>query len=113
MKIEHPKLPVEFKTAWTKALKSGDFTQGINNLYNRTNDSYCCLGVACIVAGIDKRVIDLCGTIGNSETFLDIDLSGVPMYIKGSNPLVRYLTKMNDIQRRTFDEIADWIDQNL
>lgn len=34
---------------WIKSLESGEFTQGRGRL--QEGDTYCCLGVACIVAG--------------------------------------------------------------
>jgi hypothetical protein len=40
----------EFKAKWIAALESGEYEQGRNSL--KTSDGrYCCLGVACVVAG--------------------------------------------------------------
>src|SRR5688572_1809194 len=35
---------------WVDALRSGDYVQGRGNLHLSSEDSYCCLGVACDVA---------------------------------------------------------------
>ena len=34
---------------WIKALKSNKFKKGANILFNKDENSYCCLGVACKV----------------------------------------------------------------
>lgn len=39
---------------WLDALRSGDYKQGQYQLYNDLNDTYCCLGVLCDVAGLRK-----------------------------------------------------------
>jgi len=40
----------EAMRAWVDALRSGEFQQGQKRLYNADEDSYCCLGVLCVVA---------------------------------------------------------------
>lgn len=52
---------------WVKALRSGDFEQGIGVL--RKGDKYCCLGVACEVAiqaglPVEVKVSVACGVAG-------------------------------------------------
>ncbi len=42
----------EHRREWIKALRSGDFQQTKGVLYNPENKGFCCLGVACIVAGL-------------------------------------------------------------
>ena len=37
---------------WLEALESGKYKQGHGQLYNDANDSYCCLGVGCHLAGL-------------------------------------------------------------
>ena len=39
------------KKAWVEALRSGKYKQGRLALYDKHNESYCCLGVLCKVAG--------------------------------------------------------------
>src|SRR5258708_2356684 len=40
--------------AWVKALRSGEYRQG-NFMLRPTDDTYCCLGVACEVAQLPYR----------------------------------------------------------
>lgn len=40
----------EAQEAWLKALESGEYEQSKNCLFN--GNGYCCLGVACVVAGL-------------------------------------------------------------
>lgn len=41
------------RKAWTKALRSGIFPQGQRAL-QRNDGTYCCLGVLCVVAGLER-----------------------------------------------------------
>lgn len=41
-----------------EALRSGKYIQGINMLHNLRENSYCCLGVLCAVAGADFEIPD-------------------------------------------------------
>jgi len=40
---------------WVKALRSGEYKQGEETLYE--DGKYCCLGVACVLAGYEKKDI--------------------------------------------------------
>ena len=106
--MENNKLDPEFKAKWVAALRSGKYKQttGILKAFNSvTNEySYCCLGVAACVLGYE--------TLDNKV------LTGpqFPEAIRGSahgNDNVYILTHMNDGQRKSFSEIADYIEQNL
>jgi hypothetical protein len=125
-------LPWRFKKAWIKALKSGDYIQGTGALMHEekvykddgitlTGDyitSYCCLGVACAVAGVPEDEID--------GEFIDdwrIKYESVPDVLQGvaeDNELAKVLSNMNDNcsndedrHRFSFTDIADWIDHNI
>ena len=116
-------LPWRFKKAWIKALKSGDYIQGTGALrrsitINDPEIAYCCLGVACVVAGVPEDEI-------NGE-FIDdgrIRYESVPEVLQGvaeDNELAKVLSNMNDNcsndedrHRFNFDDIADWIDDNI
>lgn len=110
------KLPPEFKQKWIDALRSGKYTQCKSELASLTG-GYCCLGVACIVAG--HRYEDLIGLgfIGNSDEhgvkYFKTDL--VPALIQGSSVAgISYkLQQMNDVAEKSFNEIADYIEENL
>lgn len=114
-------LPESFKKDWIEALKSGNYTQGAGALRGELGDTgtvaYCCLGVACSVAGVES--IDIHG-----EWIEDFDnnFDDIPTILKGcsdDSELVRILSEMNDKMGKTgenlnkhsnsFNDIADWI----
>lgn len=120
METKQQKLPVEFKEKWIAALRSGDYKQGSSYLCLIENGppEYCCLGVACHVAGIpndkmnERQLIDRKWKTGKV----------VPDILRGlisNNPIVDTLTTMNDGDffprrgQKSFSEIADWIEENL
>lgn len=103
------KLPKEFKKKWLEALRSGDYKQGTSILKN--NDRYCCLGVACSVAGYERTLDSYkTGYIDDKRRF-----KNVPEILKGGfeNPITSELMDMNDSYDKNFNEIADWIEENL
>ena len=113
--MEKYKLPKEFKEKWIAALRSGEYNQGKEALTRIIKfsefDSYCCLGVACIVAkqDIDKKELN--------SGFIDTDylknITEIPNEIKGSqeNKLVRVLVELND-GGYSFIQISDWLEDN-
>lgn len=114
MKKQTPKLPKEFKKKWVAALRSGKYKQGEYNLYDsHNNNSYCCLGVACKVAGIRNSRIDQIATI-------PVGMKDIPEMLQGAsedNKLVEKLTTWNDGNlfqpRRSFKWIASYIERYL
>ena len=116
-------LPWRFKKAWTKALRSGDYIQGAGTLrrdstVNNPEIAYCCLGVACVVAGVSEDRIE-----GEFIDDYQIKYESVPEVLQGvadENELIKVLTDMNDNcstdedrHKFNFDNIADWIDDNI
>lgn len=119
---KYPKLPPIFKKKWVAALRSREYKQGTGSLASEEEDEqgegngkykYCCLGVACMVAGVgldniaDEGVIDI-NTLKNNPR--------IPKIIKGGveeNEVVGKLMRMNDSENKKFYQIADWIDKNL
>lgn len=100
------------KAKWTAALRSGEYTQGAGNLRTLT-DHYCCLGVLCAIAEVvpdPEPSFDNCyvyaGFSGDLAPELRTSL-GIPSYT------MRHLVHLNDGERRSFAEIADYIDANL
>ncbi len=55
---EKQKLPKRFKEQWIKALTSGKYRQGRTYLYNKSDNTFCCLGVVGSICGIDKNNLD-------------------------------------------------------
>ena len=118
------------KADWVKALRSGKYNQANGVLCNGT--AYCCLGVLCAVAGAEfqdlevesengsdevevllhKPVLDgkvLAGSNGWDDTLTYEFIQDLGITLSEQDHLVN----MNDVEKRTFDEIADWIEENL
>lgn len=108
MKESELKLPEDFKKKWIEALRSGKYTQGKFFLQS-TNNTYCCLGVACRVAGIKRDLRDFT-TIKNIPMF-----DNVPkiLHADDSPDIVTGLASMNDLENKSFLEIADYIEKEL
>lgn len=108
------KLPPDFKAKWVEALRSGKYKQCTSELSDEYG-RFCCLGVACIVAGHTHREMVGYGFVGNIEKynikFLNTDL--VPSMLHGNDGIAFRLQQMNDVGKRSFSEIADYIEQNL
>jgi hypothetical protein len=95
------------RTKWTKALRSGKFTQGSGSLRttaeerSRGKDCFCCLGVLCEVtdttyrAGFGYPSRSARQKLGLGDAAMD------------------QLVKMNDQEGKSFRQIADWIEKNL
>lgn len=83
------------KLKWVQALRNGEYKQVYGKL---TSDcgGFCALGVACSI-GVAYANKD-------NKTVFGGDLPG---YLQGK------ITFMNDVDKLTFNEIADWIEENL
>lgn len=123
------RLPKEFAEKWLEALRSGDYKQGIEELFHQDyndsseiQESFCCLGVACVRAGISKDVIESAGLIDEDyfliEELEDFIKQGLPKELTGFNYLTRVLTALNDgtsleYLKKFGDFKFDKIDYNL
>lgn len=101
-----PKIETQFKDEWVKALRSGEYKQVKNTLYDAKLDSYCCLGVACKIA------IGKLRELANGDQFINPSIEELPSEITGVTRLAEHLATLND-SGKSFNEIADWIDANL
>lgn len=105
----------ELKAKWIKTLRSGEYKQGTGKLKDETLNTFCCLGVLCEVAGL-KSGINTCGSVyydyeGDSES---IKLpSNFCEEMEISNDLQSELISMNDTDKNSFAEIADYIEDNV
>lgn len=109
------KLPKSFKKKWLKALRSGKYNQGTHALRTVTKEcgtTYCCLGVACHVAGASG--LKGKGWIGNDNLFnIRIkSINKVPTVLHGTTGIPSVLAYLND-HGKTFEQIADVIEQKL
>jgi len=121
--MKYPKLPKKFKEKWLKALRSGEYEQGDLNLY--LNGYYCCIGVAGHICGISNRAMKskslFQGVDFHSKTLKkyqkllpDIFITLDP--IAATDSLLKKFANMNDGHReskKSFNQIADWIEENL
>ena len=103
----HPMTPkqVERNQNWVKALRSGEYRQGVNFL-ERRNGECCCLGVASKLLRDNHAV----GDDGEYKHFGDYGLmspQGRIFYTKFS------LADLNDNHGWTFEEIANLIEASL
>jgi hypothetical protein len=113
------RLPRVFTEKWLAALESGGYAQGKAFLYDGNRENYCCLGVACIVAGASQEElhgVELPDSLYNIPQLLPHELV--------NGPLVDELSRLNDGRyksaaypegrpRHTFPEIAAWIRENV
>jgi hypothetical protein len=118
----------EIKSRWLDALRSGDFAQTTASL--RTHDNrYCCLGVLCELAlrdGIVRREdgerwsIYIATDDGGGQSDSNLpdavqEWAGLdeadPLLSDGNNS--EDASEWNDIEHKTFAQIADLIERSL
>jgi hypothetical protein len=110
----------ELKSRWTTKLRSGDYPQGKGALRKRgeEQDLFCCLGVLCEIAA-DEGVVHRSVRPKNVGWNCDYNEEGavLPIELEAWSGISlddrQELMDMNDMQGKTFMEIADWIDANL
>lgn len=113
------KMRAAIKRRWVAALRSGDYLQTRGTMCDQTG-AMCCLGVLCDVAAGPKGVwkkrhsgawayFDTPGGDGHMAVppvslLTDVGLPSITTTI---------LAEMNDMDKKSFTEIADWIEENL
>lgn len=116
------------KKKWIKALRSGGYEQGHGALCTVTEagDEFCCLGVLCELhaqatggvweegQGVQALIAGL-GLCYAGDPFMPPEDVLRWAGIDEGEPLHRPITlsEMNDIEERSFSQIADWIEANL
>ena len=116
------KLPTDIKQKWVAALRSGKYKQGIHCLRS-ASDEYCCLGVLCDLSDVAWVECALFYTLPSGIATMpnvgDIDkrvFDVLEQSVYENNRILsagHHLTNMNDQERLSFEQIADWIDVNL
>jgi hypothetical protein len=134
------KLKPFVKQEWVEALRSGKYPQ-TSNVLMRTNqgvNSFCCLGVLAVLNDAPYKVefnqvavfTDPNGgstTILSPQYFLTLcdstdDLNGSDIEVGDgrflgvkviAEAILDKLTRLNDEDKKTFPEIADWVDKSL
>jgi hypothetical protein len=117
IKGKEVRLPKAFKKKWIAALRSGEYKQGKEMLYNHDTKEYCCLGVAGIICGLEKHDINGSGLLQEANGY---GLEKVPELLVGSdekddsdyNIIADKLTIMND-NGKSFNYIASYIERYL
>ncbi len=99
---------------WIEMLESGQFTQTIGLLKNDilSEDSYCCLGVAC-----ELYATEVGGFWDNINWFYadenDCKLQTLPSLVREwlgiDKDIQDTLTIMNDMEKKSFPEIATYL----
>ena len=106
----------EYQQEWVKRLRSGEYPQGKKCL-NDGDLSYCCLGVLCEI-GVEKG--DLIKTTGPTRSYRyttrdsasTIQLPTSFKQIVGLDCHIETaLMELNDTHGKTFNEIADFIEE--
>jgi hypothetical protein len=85
----------DLKRDWIDALRSGEYKQVRGTFFDSRSNVYCCLGVERVVAvgEWDDRTPSNAGDMSS-------ELENACIYL-------------NDVQRRNFNYIADWIEDNV
>jgi hypothetical protein len=105
----------EVKTKWIQALRSGKYKQG--QAYLREGEYYCCLGVLCDLnesrqwTHIDHPSKKIYSPFPNEDHQM------LPKNISQWANLIEIeqdeLIELNDTDNYTFEQIADYIEENL
>lgn len=112
------KLPKDFKAKWVKALRSGKYPQGTEGFLRSINEDakgnsvveYCCLGVACHIAG--SSGITGKSFIMNENNSIIKSINKVPKMLHGDEAVALMLSEIND-SGVSFKEIADFVEKYL
>lgn len=103
----------EIKAKWVAALRSGEYAQGQQKLKHLGGTpTFCCLGVLCDILAPEAweessshfGIHD--GKEENPSPRIQ-EMAGIDAVS------VTELIQMNDIQAKSFDQIADWIEATL
>jgi hypothetical protein len=109
------KMDPECKKKWLEALRSEWFPQTHGVLF-RKNEAYglpagyCCLGVLAEACDLPRSMSGNDMVVGGSRTQLEPnvrELVGLTSSAQGQ------LVRMNDTEKKSFSEIADWIEEYL
>lgn len=124
------RLPKAFAVKWIAELRSGKHQQGRCFLIDKYG-RMCCLAVAGLVAGLKKKDITIesqwwnrAGSdLGADEQRLMPAPDAIPGELIGCEGLPKQLSKLNDGEGKatnftvhepmSFEQIADWIEQNV
>jgi hypothetical protein len=103
----------QFYVDWVAKLRSGTIKQDRIKLHRVEEDKMCCLGVACLVAGLTpvrRRDTEWFYRYDDNSNYIPDSLAekiGLSKEMQGK------LSIMNDIERLNFRKIADYIEETF
>lgn len=126
-KVEYKKLNPQVKEIWLSALRSGKYKQGSHALHSLEGpyEGYCCLGVLAEAMGCKSEDSESSGvahfTFRAPHYKKEVDSGLIPDNYRKHIGLDEYaqqlLVGLNDgsydYKRKSFKQIASWIEKNL
>lgn len=101
------KLPKEFAQKGVEALRTTKETQGGGGYFNRQKNSYCAIGIMLKANGFFTDA-------ENYKKFLNYEDVNTPFVDNGGYiRLWSIIVNLNDNDKKSFKEIADWIEENV
>jgi hypothetical protein len=109
-------MDVQLKTEWLTALRSGEYKQGKHFLRD-SEDNFCCMGVLCDIVDPNAWVEGgVTGRYGYSDEanrgYPPSEIANMLVDTAGGK-IIMLLANMNDQGRKSFAEIADFLEGNL
>jgi hypothetical protein len=110
---------------WIEALRSGEFRQARHKLlvhnYDTNEDSNCCLGVAARLMSIDvprgTEENNLASIYRDVAEWLGLEIANKPRdpddHDSAPFNACQVYTRMNDVDGKSFEEIADFVEAEL
>lgn len=103
-------MDANLKAKWVEALRSGNYQQYRNGVGNKRAKHLYCLGVgACVI----EPSTEIPTTMEAVEVLSRNGFAGAFEPEGGFSELTHTLIEMNDINDKSFAEIADYIEANL
>lgn len=103
----------EIKDRWVEALRSGEYQQGQKTL--KHGESFCCLGVLCDLHSKEVGGSWADSRVKNHQSYLGV-LGFLPVEVHSwagtRRSTSKELVHLNDKLDYTFEQIADWIEEN-
>ena len=116
-------VPDELREKWVAALRSGEYKQGRKLLMSdfARDRRYCCLGVLCVVGGIDEGELYGLGLLSSGiikklnlrfdfDFAVERDIDLAPGQSDRSITGLQYASSLNDSYGFTFPQIADLVE---
>jgi hypothetical protein len=111
----------DIKERWVAALRSGQYEQGVGYLTYKLEDEvnrYCCLGVLCDILSDESDLFTKSYDPSKShltkygDSFYELNFSQQD-FLKIGLSEIAPLVYMNDTDGKSFNEIADFIEETL